>query len=67
MTLCDCGNAILSAPAKISEENGVEMIGRNVWKVWGSHPEPVKSNTVSPASRHRCDISSDFKAVLAWR
>ena len=31
MTLCDCSNAILSAPAKISEENGIEMV--NVWKV----------------------------------
>ena len=40
MRLCDCSNAILSAPVKISEENGIEML--NAWKVWGSHPEPVK-------------------------
>ena len=66
MTLCDLwGNAKLSTPAKISEENGTEMVGLIAWKVWGLHPKPVKLHTVSPTSGHRCNISSDFKAVLA--
>ena len=35
-------------------------------QVWGSNLGPVKSNTVLPTARHRCDISSKG-AVLPWR
>ena len=34
-----------------------------VREVWGSRPGPVKSNTMSPVTRHRCDISSNFEVV----
>ena len=33
------------------------------WDVGGSNLRPVKSNTVLPTTRHRCDISSK-EAVL---
>ena len=29
-------------------------------KVWGSIPEPVKSDTVLPTGHHRCDVSSEL-------
>ena len=32
-------------------------------KIWGSNLGPVKSDTVLPTARHRCDISSN-EAVL---
>ena len=35
----------------------------SVREVWGSVPGPVKSDTVSPTARHRCDISSEFEAA----
>ena len=35
-------------------------------KIWGSNIGPVKSDTVLPTARHRCNISSK-EAVLPWR
>ena len=35
-------------------------------EVWGSNLGPVKSDTVLPTARHRCDISSK-EAVLPGR
>ena len=32
----------------------------SVREVWGSIPGPVKSDTVSPTARHRCDVSSEL-------
>ena len=34
----------------------------SMWKVGGSIPRPVKSDidTVQPAARHRCDVSSEL-------
>ena len=32
----------------------------SVREVWGSIPGPVKSDTVSPTTRHRCDVSSEL-------
>ena len=29
-------------------------------KIWGSIPRPVKSDTVLPTARHRCEVSSDL-------
>ena len=36
----------------------------SVREIWGSRPGPVNSDTVSLATRRRCFISSNFKAVL---
>ena len=36
-------------------------------KVWGSFLGPVKSETVSPVTRHCCDIFLEFEAVLPRR
>ena len=30
------------------------------WKVWGSIPAPVKSDTMLPTARHRCYVSSEL-------
>ena len=38
-----------------------------VREIRGSRPGPVKSDTISPVTRHRYDISSNFKAVLPRR
>ena len=48
------------------------LVGRAVTRsslereVWGSNLGPVKSDTVLPTARHRCDISSN-EAVLPGR
>ena len=39
----------------------------SVRQVWDSRPEPVKSDTISPVTRHRFDNSSNFEAVLPRR
>ena len=36
-----------------------------VREVWGSIPGPVKSNTVQPTARHRCDVSSELCCSVA--
>ena len=36
-------------------------------EIWGSFLGPVKSDAGSPVTRHRCDIFSEFEAVLARR
>ena len=45
------------------------VVKTSLWvrEVWDSRPRPVKSDAVSPSSCHRCNISSDFEAVLRRR
>ena len=37
-----------------------------VYKVWGSVPEPIKSNTVLLTSRRCSNVSAEFEAWLPW-
>ena len=41
----------------------VDKTSLSMRDVWGSRSGPVKSNTMSPVIRHRCDIFPDFGAV----
>ena len=49
--------------SKIKQTNTRSSLER---EVWGSNLGPVKSDTVLPTARHRCDISSKG-AVLPGR
>ena len=47
--------------------SSVVKISLSVLEVWGSIPGPVKSDTVLPTARHRCDVSSELSCQVLSR
>ena len=43
--------------------SAVLKLSLSTWKVWGSIPRPVKSDTRQPTARYRCDVSSELRCL----
>ena len=61
--ICNAKNYVGSEKNyKITTVRSIVKTSLSVPEVWGSIPGSVKSDTASPTSHHRCDISSELSS-----